>query len=147
MSVKMTREERESFLAGVHIAIIAIADGDRGPLTVPVWYDYEPGGELWLVTSRNSRKGKLLGQMQRFSLCVQSEEIPYKYVSIEGPILSIEPADLEAHFRPLAHRFMGTEAGDAYVASVADTEEATNSVILRMQPERWFTVDYAKEWG
>lgn len=147
MSVKMTREERETFLAGVHIAILAIADGDRGPLAVPVWYQYEPSGELWLVTSRNSRKGKLLEKVQRISLCVQSEEIPYKYVSIEGPIISMETADLETHFRPLAHRFMGVEGGDAYIATVADTEEAINSVIVRIKPERWFTVDYTKEWG
>jgi hypothetical protein len=28
------------------------------PLTMPVWYTYEPGGELWLVTDKNSRKAQ-----------------------------------------------------------------------------------------
>ena len=42
MSMKLTRAERDAFLAGVHIAIIAIPEEGKGPLTVPVWYRYEP---------------------------------------------------------------------------------------------------------
>jgi nitroimidazol reductase NimA-like FMN-containing flavoprotein (pyridoxamine 5'-phosphate oxidase superfamily) len=46
MSLAMTPEEREAFRADVHVGIISIADEGRGPLTVPIWYAYEPGGEL-----------------------------------------------------------------------------------------------------
>ena len=49
MSLKMTREEREAFLAGVHVGIISIAEAGRGPLAVPIWYGYAPGGDLWIV--------------------------------------------------------------------------------------------------
>ena len=55
-SLAMTRAEREAFLAAVHVGVISLADGERGPLTVPIWYGYEPGGELWIVTDRDSRK-------------------------------------------------------------------------------------------
>ena len=47
------------------------------PLTAPIWYGYEPGGELWIVTERASREGRLLAQAGRFSLCAQSEQAPY----------------------------------------------------------------------
>ena len=60
MSLAMTREEREAFLAEVHVGVVSIADPERGPLTVPIWYAYEPGGELRIVTDRDSRKGWLL---------------------------------------------------------------------------------------
>ena len=60
MTVTMTKEERESFLAGVHVAIVGISVEGRGPLTTPVWYWYEPGGHVWFETEPNSIKGKLL---------------------------------------------------------------------------------------
>ncbi len=53
MSLSMTRAEREAFLADLHIGVISIADGEHGPLTCPVWYAYEPGGEIGLVTGRH----------------------------------------------------------------------------------------------
>jgi nitroimidazol reductase NimA-like FMN-containing flavoprotein (pyridoxamine 5'-phosphate oxidase superfamily) len=84
MSLQMTREEREAFLADVHVGVLSIEEPGRGPLTVPIWYGYAPGGELWIVTERGSRKGRLLASAKRFSLCAQSEAPPYKYVSVEG---------------------------------------------------------------
>ena len=60
MSLTMTPSEREAFLADVHVGVISIAEPDRGPLTAPIWYAYEPGGELWILTGRDSRKGRLL---------------------------------------------------------------------------------------
>src|SRR5215510_9181723 len=99
---RMSPAEREAFLAAVRVGVLSIADGARGPLTVPVWYGYEPGGDVWFVTDRDSRKGKLLLKVERASLCVQTEAAPYKYVSVEGRIAGIERADLERHRRVLA---------------------------------------------
>ena len=48
MSLSMTVAERQAFLAEPHIGVISLADPDRGPLTAPIWYDYTPGGELWV---------------------------------------------------------------------------------------------------
>ena len=93
MSLKMTLDERESFLADVHVGIISIEDRGRGPLAAPIWYAYEPGGTVAIVTQEKSRKGRLLRRVERFSLCAQTEQPPYKYVNVEGPIVSIEPAD------------------------------------------------------
>ena len=90
MSSAMTKEEREAFLADLHVGVISIAEEGRGPLTVPIWYSYEPEGEIRIITARSSRKGKLLEQAGRFSLCAQAETPPYKYVSVEGPIVAIE---------------------------------------------------------
>jgi nitroimidazol reductase NimA-like FMN-containing flavoprotein (pyridoxamine 5'-phosphate oxidase superfamily) len=147
MSLTMTTGEREAFLAGVHVGIIAIPEDGRGPLTVPIWYIYEPGGDVRIVTGKASRKGRLLAVAGRFSLCVQTEELPYKYVSVEGPIVSIEPADRERDRRPLAHRYLGVEVGDRYIESTRDDPEYADNVVIRMRPERWLTTDYAKAPG
>jgi len=112
---------------------------------VPVWYGYEPGGELWFVTDRDSRKGKLLLLVDRISLCAQTEAPPYKYVSVEGPIAAIERADLERHRRPLAHRYLGRELGERYLAG--SSAEGDGSIVVRVKTERWLTVDYGKAFG
>jgi uncharacterized protein len=142
MSLAMTKQEREDFLADLHVGIISITEEGRGPLTVPIWYLYEPGGEVRVTTARTSRKGLLLKRVERFSLCAQSETAPYKYVSVEGPIVAIEAADLERDRRPLAHRYWGVQAGDRYIERTR--AETGQYVHVRMRPERWLTVDYGK---
>ena len=141
----MSTEERGRFLSDRHVGVISIPEEGRGPLTVPVWYAYEAGRDLRVVTGRTSHKGRLLQRAGRFSLCVQTETPPYKYVSVEGPVIAIERADLERDLRPLAHRYLGAEGGDAYIASTRD--EHVDNVLVRMRPERWLTVDFAKMSG
>jgi len=109
MALTMTKEEREAFLADVHVAVISVAEDGHGPLVVPIWYSYEPGAEVRIITGRTSRKGRLLERAGRFSLCVQTETPPYRYVSVEGPIVAVEAVDVERDGRPLAHRYLGTE--------------------------------------
>ena len=139
----MTKQEREAFLADVHVGVISIPEPGRGPLTVPVWYAYEPGGELRVVTARTSRKGQLLARSGRCSLCAQTETPPYKYVSVEGPIVAIEAAQLERDLRPLARRYLGRQMGDQYVERTAAAHG--DNVLVRMRLERWLTVDFAKD--
>lgn len=143
MSRTMTKAERERFLADVRVGMISIAEDGRGPLTVPIWYSYTPGGELSVWMEKSSRKAALLERAGRFSLCVQTEQRPYKYVSVEGPITAIEPVDLERDARPLAHRYLGADAGDAYIAESASGITSGDQIIVRMRPERWLTADYA----
>jgi nitroimidazol reductase NimA-like FMN-containing flavoprotein (pyridoxamine 5'-phosphate oxidase superfamily) len=138
----MTKQEREDFLADLHVGIISVTDEGRAPLTVPIWYSYAPDGEVRVVTGRTTRKAQLLGRAGRFSLCVQTETWPYKYVSVEGPIVAIEPANLERDRRPLARRYFGVRAGDQYIERTrAGAEE---NMLVRMRPVRWLTVDYGK---
>jgi hypothetical protein len=141
MSYKMTRQEREAFLADLHVGVIGIAAPGRGPVLVPVWYWYEPGQEIRLVTGKGSRKIELLKNAGRFSLCVQNEAPPYQYVSVEGPVLSIEDADHYRDMKPIAVRYLGEEEGEQYVQDTIDDQE----LLVRMMPERWSTADYGKE--
>ena len=147
MTLAMTRDEREAFLAEPHVGVISIPEPGRGPLTVPIWYGYRPGGDLWILTDRGSRKGRLLGVGTRVSLCVQSETPPYRYVSVEGAVLSIDPADEARDTRPMAHRYLGAELGDRYIEATRGSGEAPASVRVRFRPERWLSVDYRKQFA
>jgi PPOX class probable F420-dependent enzyme len=144
MSLAMSVEEREQFLAGLHVGVLSVAaGGDRGPLTVPVWYDYDPGGPVSVITGRDSRKGQAIAAAGRMSLCAQDENPPYRYVSVEGPVVFDEP-DLDERLA-MARRYLGTDGGDRYVADNPDPDD--ENVMIRMTPEHWLSVDYGKRPG
>jgi PPOX class probable F420-dependent enzyme len=140
----MTRAEREAFLAGAHVGVLGLVEPDGNALAVPIWYGYEPGGDVVVITGTDSRKGRALDASNRFSLCAQTEDAPYKYVSVTGPVVERRAVGEEDR-RSLAHRYLGAELGDAYVAATADHAEGSTLYVLR--PERWMTVDYNKEFG
>ena len=94
-SLSMTRAEREAFLADLHVGVISIAREGRGPLAIPIWYAYAPGGEIRIVTGGDSFKLSLLRRAGRFTLCAQDETPPYRYVSVEGPVVSIDGVQLQ----------------------------------------------------
>jgi nitroimidazol reductase NimA-like FMN-containing flavoprotein (pyridoxamine 5'-phosphate oxidase superfamily) len=151
MSFAMSVEEREHFLAGLHVGVLSVAvkgDGEvgggaRGPITVPVWYDYQAGGQVTVITGRSSRKGLAIAAAGRMSLCAQDENPPYRYVSVEGPVV-IEELDLDERLA-MARRYLGPDGGDQYVASNPDP--AGENVMVRMTPEHWVSVDYGKQPG
>ena len=146
-SIAMSKDEREAFLADVHVGVFSIPREGQGPLTCPVWYQYEPGGEIVVVTPADSRKAKLLRPGARVSFCVQQEEMPPKYVSVEGTVLSLDPADIDADVRPLTHRYLGKEVGDNYVDATRTGDQAQDEVVIRIRPERWLSADFSKRFA
>lgn len=140
MDYRMTRKQREDFLSGVHVAILSINQADRGPLSVPVWYWYEPGGNLWFETEPGSRKGRSLEVGTRVSLCVQDEASPYAYVSVEGVVIEIAEDDMEQHQVPMAIRYLGERAGRDYLNNLPAAEWRRYII----SPERWLTYNGAK---
>ena len=140
MSLTMSSSERERFLSALHVGIISIPRASKGPLTVPIWYDYQPGGEVWAITDADSIKGKLLTKASRISLCAQTETAPYQYVSVEGPFTT-RPATQE-ELLAMAIRYLGEEQGRAYAENSAGGGEG--SIVVSIAPETWFSVDYNK---
>ncbi len=140
----MSKDEREAFLADVHVGVLSVNEEGRGPLTVPVWYAYERGGEIRIITGGTTRKAELLIQAGRVSLCVQTETAPYAYVSVEGPVTIDDGFDADER-KSMAERYLGPEFGALYIA--ATEAEAADNVTVRLRPEHWLTVDYAKQFG
>jgi nitroimidazol reductase NimA-like FMN-containing flavoprotein (pyridoxamine 5'-phosphate oxidase superfamily) len=145
-SLAMSREEREAFLAEAHVGVVSVAAGSgQAPLTVPIWYRYQPGGQVSFITGRDSLKTKLIEQAQRFSLCAQTEELPYKYVTVEGPVVTIDQEVGEDESRAMARLYLDAKQTERYLASTAD--ELSQMVVVRMRPERWLTADFGKQFG
>lgn len=136
----MTQTEKEIFLADLHVGVLNIPREGAAPLSAPVWYHYTPGGELWLLTGTKSRKGKLLQEGLPVSFCVQNESPPYAYVTVDGRVSSIRQSLLEEELRPVARRYLGKSAGDAY----ADRDGVADTITVRIRIEQWLAVDYSK---
>ncbi|OQZ92036.1 pyridoxamine 5-phosphate oxidase, partial [Mycobacterium alsense] len=80
--------ESQEFLAGKHVAVLSVAAADgRPPASVPIWYDYTPGGNIRIMTGPSSRKARLIERAGAVTLVVQQEELPYKYVVVEGTVV------------------------------------------------------------
>ncbi|WP_116995685.1 pyridoxamine 5'-phosphate oxidase family protein [Desertimonas flava] len=136
--LNMSREERETFLADLHVGVIAVERADGPPLAAPVWYRYSPGGVVEILTERTSIKGRLLDAAGRASICAQRESLPYAYVTVEGPV-EIAEATLEDR-TDMAVRYLGDAGGRQYV----EQSPVVDDVVVRITPERWFSVDYGK---
>ena len=116
----MSAAEREEFLAGVPAGVLSAAAGTAGrTLAVPVWYSYQPGGLLTVLTGRRPRKAAAIRAAGRFGLCVHDTRPPYRYASAEGPIAGEEEPD-PAERLAMARRYLGTAGGDRYIAGNPD---------------------------
>jgi hypothetical protein len=142
MWVAMSAAEREGFLAGVHVGVLSAAIGTAGQtLAVPVWYSYQPGGLVTVLTGRSSRKAAAIRAAGRFALCAQDASPPYRYVSAEGPLISEEepgPGERLA----MARRYLGAAGGDRYLA--ANPDPGRENVAFRMRPQHWLSQDQGK---
>jgi nitroimidazol reductase NimA-like FMN-containing flavoprotein (pyridoxamine 5'-phosphate oxidase superfamily) len=142
MWVGISAAERDEFLAGVHVGVLSVAIGTAGQtLAVPAWYSYQPGGLLTLLTGRRSRKATAIRAAGRFGLCVQDASPPYRYVSVEGPVVSEEELD-PAERLAMARRYLGVADGNRYVAG--NPNPGRDNVAFRMRPKRWLSQDQGK---
>lgn len=134
-----TETERQEFLAAKRVGVLSVdATGGRPPASVPIWYDYTPGGDVRIMTGASSRKARLIEGAGVVTLVVQREEPPYQYVVVEGTVVETTnpaPADLQ---EAIAIRYLGEEGGRAFVRSMEGAEE----VLFTIRPDRWLSADF-----
>lgn len=135
---RLTLDERVRFLAEPHVAALSVSAGqDRGPLTVPIWYQYQPGGEAWVLTSAGSRKARLIQAAGCFSLMVDRVLPTVRYVSVEGPVTRILPGTDEL-LQEISERYLPPERVASYMEFAMTLGE---QVAIYMRPQRWLTAD------
>ena len=138
MAKRMSISERESFLSEVQVGIVGIDEKKRSPRIVPLWYSFDPNIGITIIVKESSKKLKLLKLAMRFSICVQKATLPYKHVSVQGPIVDIRPCDDLIDLSKMVYRYMGDVAGTEYL----NERSPEKSVVLVMKPEKWITADY-----
>jgi PPOX class probable F420-dependent enzyme len=140
MELQMTPDERVAFLSDVpRVGVLSVDAPGRAPVSSPLWYTVEAEKTITFSVGASSQKARLLRAAGRATLCAQSEEMPYRYVSVEGPVEDLGSSSDEER-RERAHRYLGAELGEAYFTSTRDEPDLT----FALRPERWASVDYSK---
>ncbi|MCW2896704.1 MAG: hypothetical protein QOG28_5563 [Trebonia sp.] len=136
---RLSERERELFLSEPHIAALSVSDGQgRGPLTIPIWYQYQPGGEAWVLSEVDSRKVRLIEAAGRFTLMVDRVVPTTRYVSVEGPVTRIVPGTDE-HLQEITERYLSAEKVPAYIEFAKS--ELGEQIAIYMRPQRWLSSD------
>ncbi|MGZ3673573.1 MAG: pyridoxamine 5'-phosphate oxidase family protein [Ktedonobacterales bacterium] len=150
MARPLTEQERQEFLAELHVGVLSVTgESGRPPLAMPTWYSYQPGGTLTFFTGTQGRKARKIGLIQKagmVSLTVQREEFPYKYVTVEGTVVKADQPPSAEHMLPIAHRYLPEEAAQAFVAAELARPGST-LVLFTVRPDRWWTGDFSEEAG
>ena len=136
---RLSVADREAFLAEPHIAALSVSAGpDRGPLTVPIWYQYQPGGEAWILTEAPSWKGRLIQAAGRFSLMVDRVTPTVRYVSVEGPVTRVIP-ETDELLREITERYLPPDKAEAYIEMAH--RDFAEQIAIYLHPERWLSSD------
>jgi len=131
--------DRESFLAEPHVAALSVSAGPgRGPFMVPIWYQYAPGGEAWVLTEARSRKARLIEAAGRFSLMVDRVMPTTRYVSVEGPVSRTVPGTDELLWE-ITTRYLPPDKVPAYIDFAK--AELGEQVAIYLRPQLWLTAD------
>jgi hypothetical protein len=135
----LSKAQREEFFAQPHIAALSVVAGDdRGPLTVPIWYQYFPGGAPWILTGADSRKARLIETAGRFSLMVDRMEPTVRYVAVDGPVSRVEPGGDELLVE-LTRRYLPPGRVDAFLDYAR--AELGDQLVIAMRPQHWLSAD------
>lgn len=131
----MTPDEREAFLADTHVGVLSVARPDGPPLMTPIWYRVVDD-VVQMATQQSSHKVRLMQSTGVASLCVQREEHPPAFVTVDGPV-SVSPATRD-DIVPIASRYLPANEALTFADSTPD------DVIVTLTPTRWFSIDFTK---
>ena len=114
------------------------AGDKRGPLTVPIWYQYSPGGDPWVLTGAGSRKHRLIEAQGEFTLMVERVEPTVRYVAVDGPVTRIESGTHD-QLVEMTERYLAPDKVDAYLDYAR--RELGEHVAIFLKPEHWLSAD------
>lgn len=128
----MTPEQMAEFLERPLVAVYVTLRANGSPHAIPVWYEYRDG-EFLVFTSSTFQRVKNLERDSRAAITISTHDVPYMYVSAEGPV-SITPEGVAETGLSISRRYMGDEA-EGYLTELL----GEHSVVLRLTPERILT--------
>ncbi len=133
----MSHAEQDAFLTEVRVGVLGVARPDAPPSLTPVWYRYTDG-VVEIVTAGSTAKLALLREAGSASLCVQQEQPPYRYVTVEGPVeVTATPDGL---VETIASRYLGDDEGRAYASGPGQQDDT----LIRLTVTTRRSIDFSK---
>ena len=132
---EMNSDERDNFLNEVRVGVLAIERDDKGPLCAPIWYRYSTDVGFEIAMAYDSAKSVLLRRHGVATICVQDEQLPYRYVTAEGEAVVelMTGEERDDVLRDIAVRYLGDELGNQYADAFPGHDEAK----VTIKPRRW----------
>ena len=125
--------EVEEFVRRANVAALATVRPDGRPHVTPVWYDFD-GQEFTVSSFRGTQKLTNVSHKGFASLCIYTQELPYRSVIVQGTARVGSPIDSVWRER-VASRYLGDAAGRRYVHDTADWDV----VAIHIRPIKWTT--------
>lgn len=115
----MSRDEWLAFVSeGTRTGKLAVVRKNGTPHVVPVWFVVDSDGKddhVVFTTPNDSVKGRVLRRDPHFSLCVDDENPPYSYVTLQAEAtVSEDLNELLTWATRLGGRYMGAEAAEQF---------------------------------
>ena len=147
MPQQMTDDERDAFLMEPRIGVLSVAaDDGRPPHTVPLFYGFEPGGNVTFYTQthgRVARKTRLIEAAGQVSLNVQKPDFPYRYVTVEGAVIDVTRPPSREQMLAIVGRYLPARGAAKFVDTELGHPEQ-RLVLFTVRPDRFLTFDVSK---
>jgi len=140
MPGRLSRQQRERFLRGRHVAVLTTIGADGAPVPTPIWYLYRDGC-FYFRTATDAIKTENVRHDPRVSICVQDERPPYKAVIAHGTARIEAPRASLGH--QVARHYLGFIGALGYERMAREEVERGDEVTLIVRPERWSSFDFS----
>jgi PPOX class probable F420-dependent enzyme len=132
MALASITPEIRTFLESMRVpCVISTLRPDGHPITSATWYGFV-GDHIVVSTPATRNKARNVRQDPRISFIVDTKEMPYQGVAIEGQAEVVPDAD-GAIIAAIVTRYLGPDAAAQMLARLGNPGER---VILRIRPER-----------
>lgn len=128
---EMSHDEWRAFLLSkARTAKVAVVRKDGRPHVTPVWFDLD-GDTVVFTTWHTSIKGAALRRNQRVCICVDEDQRPFSFVTLDGlAAISTEPGDLRYWAGRIGARYMGADTAGKY----AGQNGVAGELLVRVTP-------------
>lgn len=148
---KMSLTEQSAFLdeRGILMRIAVVRD-DGSPLVTPIWFLHLEAA-IWFTPRQKSEWFSCLRRDARVSLCIDEQPSPYRKVLIDGEAELVHDVGNDdkwrSMYRDIAVKYVGEEAGNAYVDNTIDEPRGLYRVTLADSTVRNWRMPVENEAG
>ena len=114
-------------------AVLATTRRDGRPHVAPIWYVLDDDASIVFTTGADTVKGRTLTRTGRAALCVDDDQPPFAFVTIDGTVtLSDDVDDIRGWATVIGGRYMGDARAEEYGAR----NGVPGELLVRLTPER-----------
>src|SRR5262245_19738370 len=113
-------------------AILATTRQDGRPHVAPVWYVVDDDGTIVFTTGADTVKGRTLARTGRAALCVDDDEPPFAFVTVEGTVTLSDDVEAVRYWAAvIGGRYMGEDRSEEY----GTRNGVPGELLVRLTPE------------